>query len=152
MSVQLSNPIPIDQAGRAALSKSSSATPVLVNSKPTGFPSPCSDYAEASLDLNAYLVRHQSASFYFTVETEEMSQIGIYKGDKILVDRSIDAEAGHIVIAVIENEYLLKSLSLRDGLFQLHTNNLSLPMITIERDNDLLVWGVVTAIIRKLRV
>lgn len=112
------------------------------------------DYAQGTLDLNEYLVRHQSASFYFTVETNDMEGSSILKGDKVLVDRSLDAESGHFVVAVIENEYSLRTLLIRRGVYELHTDNPKQIPIKFEDEESqqLSIWGVVTGIVRKLKV
>ena len=154
MTVSLSQPQALNESGRLAIAKSSTAIPLLAEGKPTGFPSPCTDYAQGTLDLNEYLVRHQSASFYFTVETNDMEGSSILKGDKVLVDRSLDAESGHFVVAVIENEYSLRTLLIRRGVYELHTDNPKQLPIKFEdqESQQLSVWGVVTGIVRKLKV
>ena len=71
-----------------------------------GFPSPATDYIEEGLDLNDYLVRHRAASFLFTVQGYSMQGAGIVDGDKVVVDRSIDPQHNHIVIAVVDGDPL----------------------------------------------
>jgi SOS-response transcriptional repressor LexA len=72
------------------------------------FPRRAADYVEQGLDLNTYLVKHKAASFFFNVAGDSMSAAGILDGDKVLVDRSVTPQHGHIVIAVIDAEYTLK--------------------------------------------
>lgn len=70
-----------------------------------GFPSPAADYTEDGLDLNAYLIHHKAASFFFEVSGDSMIGVGMLDGDKVAVDRSIIPQHGHIVVAVLSSEY-----------------------------------------------
>lgn len=58
-----------------------------------GFPSLAADYVEDSLDLNDYLVRNKPAAFMFTVKGDSMKNAGIIEGDKVIVDRSVNAKS-----------------------------------------------------------
>ena len=129
-----------------------SPQPELCHKISAGFPSPAADYVEQGLDLNTYLVQHKAASFFFNVTGESMIGAGILDGDKVLVDRSVTPQHGHIVIAVIDAEYTLKRLYLLDGKVELHPDNPAYAPIRLVEGNELQIWGVVTAVIRKLRV
>jgi len=59
---------------------------------PAGFPNPCADYCETALDLHAYLVKHRAATFIFDVCGDSMKNAGIFDGDKIVVDRAVEAK------------------------------------------------------------
>jgi len=124
--------------------------PLMLQAVPAGFPSPASDYTEDGLDLNAYLIRHRAASFYFSVEGDSMSGAGILDGDKVLVDRAIEPRHGHIVIAVINNDYTLKRLYRRTGVIELRAENPAYRPIRLKEAEELQVWGVVIGVIRKL--
>ncbi len=127
-----------------------SERPLLLQNIPAGFPSPASDFSEDGLDVNAYLIRHRAASFYFTVEGDSMSGAGILDGDKVLVDRAVEPKHGHIVVAVINNEYTLKRLYRRRGVLELRPENPAYKPIRLKEDEELQVWGVVIGVIRKL--
>lgn len=155
MSLSLSSPEQLDSKGFAALSKSGGGSVALLDkTSPTGFPSPCVDYAKPSLDLNEYLVRHPAASFYFTIDSNECEIASFTKGDKLLVDRSVDAQPGHIVIAVLDNDYRLKYLRFKNGCYELHSDlHHEQPIIyNNPQEQQFEAWGVVTAVIRKLKV
>jgi len=126
--------------------------PLLLQKIPAGFPSPASDFSEGGLDINAYLIRHRAASFYFSVEGDSMSGAGILDGDKVLVDRAVESRHGHIVVAVINNEYTLKRLYRRRGVLELRSENPAYPPIRPKENEELQVWGVVIGVIRKLVV
>lgn len=92
-----------------------------------GFPSPATDYVEEGLDLNAYLIQHKVSTFVFTVKGDSMIGAGILSGDKLVVDRSIEARHKQIVVAVINQEYTVKRLYKRAGVIELRPEIQSIP-------------------------
>lgn len=135
-----------------ALQPVPSCQPLVQHKLAAGFPSPAADYVEKGLDLNTYLVLHKEASFFFRVVGESMSGVGIMDGDIVLVDRSVNACHGHYVLAVIDGEYTLKRLHHLHGVIELHPENPSFAPIRLIEGQELQVWGVVTAVVRKFRV
>lgn len=126
-------------------------SPIYESKVPAGFPSPAQDYLEQNgLDLNNYLIHHKAASFFFNVKGESMVEAGIFEGDKVLVDKSVDPLHNHIVIAIYNNEYTLKRLYIKDGVIELRPENKSFSTIKLCEGDELRIWGVVTAVIRKL--
>lgn len=117
-----------------------------------GFPSPAADYEQASLDLNTYLVSNRAATFFFTVSGNSMKNAGIHDGDRVAVDRSILPRHGHIVVAVVNQEYTLKRLYCHQGIVELHADNPEYSPILFADGEELMIWGVVSAVIRKLVV
>lgn len=117
-----------------------------------GFPSPAADYEESSLDLNAFVVQNRAATFFFTVSGCSMANAGILDGDRVAVDRSITPRHGHIVVAVVNHEYTIKRLHMLGGAVELHAEHEAYPPIRFKDGEELCIWGVVTAVIRKLRV
>lgn len=119
---------------------------------PAGFPSPAADYAEQGLDINEYLISHQASTFIFTVVGDSMKNIGILDGDKVTVDRSIEPRHGHIVIAVVNQEYTIKRLHQRAGIVELRPENPAYRPIRFAELDELAIWGVVTGALRKFVV
>ncbi|RJX30658.1 MAG: peptidase [Oxalobacter sp.] len=117
-----------------------------------GFTSTASASCEMGLDLNAYLVRHAAASYYFTVEGDSMRGAGILEGDKLLVDRAIEPRHGHIVVAVVNSEYVLRRLHWQQGVIALRAENPGDAPIHLKEGEALQVWGVVVGVVRKLGV
>jgi DNA polymerase V len=116
-----------------------------------GFPSPADDYAEAKLDLNQALITHPAATFFVKVTGKSMTGIGISPGDILIVDRSIEASDGKIIIAVIDGEFTVKRLSLNsEGVCLLSENPVFAP-IKIHSEANFQVWGVVTYVIHDVR-
>ncbi len=117
---------------------------------PAGFPSPAADHTQKRLDLNEHLIRNKEATFVFRVKGDSMVGIGIYEGDELLVDRSIEAKHGNIVLAVLNNEFTVKRLYRRGGVIKLIAENPLYPPILVKEGEELLVWGVVTRNLHKL--
>lgn len=135
-----------------ALRPRPNTSPLLEHKIAAGFPSPAADYVEKGLDLNAYLVQHKEASFFFHVVGESMCGVGIMDGDIVLVDRAITPTHGHYVLAVIDGDYTLKRFHCQGGTVELHPENAAFAPIRLVEGNELQIWGVVSAVIRKLRV
>lgn len=117
-----------------------------------GFPSPAEDYMNESLDFNRDLIKHPEATFYGQVEGDSMINAGICDGDIAVIDRSIEAEHGDVVIGYIDKEFTVKFLDLthkKDGWIELKPANESFKPIRIDEDSNFRVWGVVIYTIKK---
>ena len=114
-----------------------------------GFPSPAADYLEEGLDLNQYLVQHPTASFLFQVQGQSMQGAGILDGDKVVVDRSVTPRHGHIVVAALDGEFTLKRLHQRQQQLELHPDNPAFSVIRPGPEQQLAIWGVVVALVRR---
>ncbi len=117
---------------------------------PAGFPSPAADHTRKRIDLNEHLIRNGDTTFIFKVKGDSMIDIGIYEGDALLVDRSIEARHGNIVLAVLNNEFTVKRLHKRGGVIKLVPENPRFPTITVKEGEEFDVWGVVTYNLHKL--
>lgn len=117
---------------------------------PAGFPSPAADHTRKRIDLNEHLIRNGDTTYIFKVKGDSMIDIGIYEGDSLLVDRSLDARHGNIVLAVLNNEFTVKRLHKRGGVIKLVPENPRYPTITVKEGEEFNVWGVVTYNLHKL--
>ena len=117
---------------------------------PAGFASPAADHTRKRIDLNEHLIRNKEATFILRVKGDSMSGIGIYEGDELLVDRSIEAKHGNIVLAVLNDDFTVKRLYRRGGVVKLIAENPLYPPITLKDGEELLIWGVVTRNLHKL--
>ena len=115
-----------------------------------GFPSPAADHTRKRIDLNEHLIRNKEATFIFRVKGDSMNGIGIYEGDELLVDRSIEAKHGNIVLAVLNDDYTVKRLYRRGGVVKLIAENPLYPPIVVKDGQELVIWGVVTRNLHKL--
>ena len=115
---------------------------------PAGFPSPSSDeYVQHSLDLHAFLVKHPAATFFVRVVGDSMQGAGIHSGDLLIVDRSLTAENGKIVVALIDGEFTVKRLKIEREALYLVPENPAYSPIRVQPHSDFQVWGVVTYVI-----
>jgi DNA polymerase V len=116
----------------------------------TGFPSPADDHLEATIDLNQHYVRHPAATFFVRVQGTSMIGAGIHSGDMLVVDRSLEAKSGSIVIAVVNGEMTLKRLLLSGDEVWLMPENPDFQPLQILDGMDLQLWGAVAHVIHSL--
>ncbi len=122
----------------------------LYGSRPqAGFASVGDDHIEKVLDINDLVVKHPASTFFVRVEGVSMIGAGIFSGDVLVVDRSLNAKSGSIVVAAINGEMLVKRLFVQGGLHTLHSENADYAPITISEHDDGQVWGVVVGSVRR---
>jgi DNA polymerase V len=124
--------------------------PLYASNVSAGFPSPADEYVEGKLDLNTYLIKNPPATFLVRANGDSMIGAGIYSGDVLVVDRSIDPKDGKIVIAAIDGHLTVKRLSKKEGRIILKAENPKHQDIILEENNDLIIWGVVTSVLHKV--
>lgn len=115
-----------------------------------GLPFHADDSVEKKLDLNELLVKHPTATFFVKVQGESMIGAGIFSGDILLVDRSIEPVDGAIVIAQLNGEFTVKRLKFSGGRPYLLAENPNYKPIQMKEGVEFVVWGVVTSVIRKV--
>ena len=123
--------------------------PLMESAVCCGFPSPAERYAEAPLDLNDLLVRTPAATYFVRAEGDSMSGAGIRSGDILVVDRSLDAQDGAIVIACIDSEFTVKYFRKGAGGIRLEPANPRYPVIRFSEGMEVRLFGVVTACIHQ---
>ena len=117
-----------------------------------GFPSPAEDIRE-KLDLIKLLVRHKASTFFFRVSGVSMVDTGMDEGDIIIVDRAIDPYNNCKAVCFIDGEYTVKRVEMLDGKVRLmpaNENNAKYQPIVVTPDNQFIIWGVVTYVIKKM--
>ena len=117
-----------------------------------GFPSPAEDIRE-KLDLIKLLVKHKASTFFFRVDGVSMVDCDMDEGDIIIVDRAIEPYHNCKAVCYIDGEYTVKRIEIRDGgvrLMPANQNNPSYRPIEVTAENDFMVWGVVTYVIKKM--
>jgi DNA polymerase V len=115
-----------------------------------GFPSPATDHCERKLDLNELCVQHPAATYFVRAQGDSMVEAGIFPGDVLVVDRSITAVHGDIVIASVNGELTVKRLETRPRM-RLVPMNRQYKAIDVPDGADLEVFGVATTVIHSLR-
>lgn len=122
----------------------------LYSSRPqAGFPAPGDDQIERVLDINDLVVRHPASTFFVRVEGDSMTGAGIFSGDVLVVDRSIAARDGHIVVAAVYGEMVVKRLRARGSIHDLVSENPAYAPIMVSGNDDCVVWGVVVGSVRQ---
>ena len=128
----------------------SSHVTYMISKVSAGFPSPADDYLENNLNLDKLLIKNRPSTFLIRAGGDSMINIGIYDGDILIVDRSLDAKSKDIVIASIFGELTVKKLILDvHGNPQLKSENELYSNIEIKNKEDLIIWGVVTSVIHQ---
>ena len=119
-----------------------------------GFPSPADDHVEQRLDVSEYLIDQADATFFVTIQGQSMIDVGLMPGDKVVVDKSKSALVGDIVLAIVDSEFTIKTLSRsKDGSIRLLPENSSgaYKPIEITEATQFEVWGVVTGSFRRFK-
>lgn len=115
-----------------------------------GFPSPAEDFLELTIDLNKELVKHPSTTFYGKVKGESMQDAGFSDGDILIIDKSLQPTDGKIAVCFIDGEFTVKRIKTGKDCIWLIAENKKYNPIKVTKDNDFIVWGIVTNIIKKV--
>ena len=133
------------------ISDSGSFESILVGAIKAGFPSPAEEVRE-KLDLVKLLVRHSASTFFFQVDGVSMVDADMDEGDILIVDKAVDPYNDCKAVCFIDGEYTVKRVSITDSgavLLPCNERNTKFKPIPVGPDNDFLIWGVVTYIIKK---
>ena len=117
--------------------------PLLTDSVSAGFPSPADDYTEENIDLNEHLISNPFSTFFLRVKGDSMINAGIKDKDLIIVDKSLIAKPGNVVIAMIDGEFTIKRLSIKNNELYLKAENHNYPDFKFKNHIDVQIWGVV---------
>ena len=115
-----------------------------------GFPSVADDHIEGTLDLQRYLIPRPAATFFVKAKGESMIGAGIFPGDLLIVDKSIQAKSGNIIIALYQGEFTVKRLVIEQGQGYLKAENPRFPTIAITQVESFEIWGTVTHVIHNV--
>ena len=140
------------QVGKAVTGSRRVEIPFMGGAVMAGFPSPAEQYVERPLDLNELLVAKPAATYYVSAEGDSMEGAGIRSGDLLVVDRSLEAADGSIVIACVDGEFTVKILRKGRGSVWLEAANPAYKPIRFGGEMELRVFGVVTAVIHRFGV
>ena len=122
--------------------------PFYLHKAGAGFPSPATDYIEEDVDLNAHLIKNVPATFVIRVQGKSMTDVGIYDGDLLVVDRSLDPKNFSTVIANVHDELVVKNfIKSKNQNFLSSGSNKIEDKIIINEDSNVFIWGVVTYVI-----
>jgi len=116
-----------------------------------GPPFPADNAIGQSIDLNEFLIKNPTATFFIRVEGESMLNAGIHPGDILIVDKSLDPRPNNIVIASIDGEFLVKRLITECGTKYLVPDNPAVERIELSKNDQVEIWGVVTWVVHKVK-
>jgi DNA polymerase V len=108
-----------------------------------GFPSPADDFIELSIDLNKHIIKHKDTTFFAKVKGHSMKNVGIFDGDLLVIDKSLEPQDGRIAICQIDGEFTIKRIKKEENIFWLIAENEDYKPIKVTPENDFVIWGIV---------
>ena len=109
-----------------------------------GFPSPAERAHEHRLHIDDLIVRHPEATFFVKMESSAMIGAGVFEGDMLVVDRSVEPTQGSIVLATVDDDFLVRRLTRRGDEWYLESASKEYELRKINREFSMSIWGVVT--------
>jgi DNA polymerase V len=124
--------------------------PYITEGVSAGFPSPAADFMETNIDLNKELSENPLATFYIKVKGNSMIDAGINDKDVLVVDRSLEPQNNKIAICCIDGEFTVKRIQVEKDCLYLMPENSNYEPIKVTEENQLIIWGMVTYVIKKV--
>ena len=125
--------------------------PFYLHKAGAGFPSPATDYIEEDVDLNIHLIKNVPATFIIRVQGKSMTDVGIYDGDLLVVDKSLKPKNFSTVVANVYDELVVKNfVKEKDEQFLISGSKKIEDKIIINNDSEIFIWGVVTYVIHSV--
>lgn len=125
--------------------------PFFLETVSCGFPSPAQDSREESLDFNALLFKHKANTYCLRCKGDSMKRKGIFSGDILVVDRTLRAKSGDVIVAEVGGSFTVKTLLIEQGRAILRAENPDFADIHVAQEEELILFGVVTAVVRCLK-
>ena len=115
-----------------------------------GFPSPADDFKELRISIDQEVVRNEEATFYARVSGESMQGAGLDDGDLLVIDRSIEPQDNKIAVCFIDGSFTVKRLKVEVDCVYLMPENKNYEPIKVSEGDELLIWGIVTYVVKKV--
>jgi len=115
-----------------------------------GFPSPADDFRETRISLDEELITNKEATFFAKVSGQSMIGAGLDDNDLLVIDRSIEPTNNKIAVCFLDGEFTVKRLRVENDEVWLQPENPNYPIIKITEENDFIIWGIVTNVVKKL--
>lgn len=115
-----------------------------------GFPSPAADFDETKISLDAFLVKNKEATFYAKASGASMTGAGIDDGDILVINRSLEPQNNQIAVCFLDGEFTVKRIKVTQDEMLLMPENKAFEPIKITEENQLIIWGIVTHVIKKM--
>ena len=132
----------------SASSETALELPLVSEAISAGFPSPALDFTDTAIDFNKHLIKHPSATFYGRVKGHSMKNEGIFDGDLLVVDKSLEPMDGRIAVCFIDGEFTVKKIKLEKDFCWLMPANEEYQPIKVTSENELIIWGIVIHVIK----
>lgn len=117
--------------------------PLITQPVKAGFPNPAEESGSVPLDLNKLVIKHPASTFYMRVDGDSMVDRGIYTGDLVVIDKSLEIRSGDLVVAYVNGEFTLKTFKQADNRGYLLPANPKYQPIVLDENTDFQIWGVV---------
>lgn len=127
-------------------------TPVVGPAASAGFGNHAEPFEDGGLNLHAHVVENPEATFFMRAKGDSMRDAGIFDGDLLVVDRSVKPRAGQVVVAVVNDEFYVKTLRREGTGYRLASANPDYPDIRPGEADSVRIWGVVRASVRQFPV
>ncbi|MBT4868934.1 MAG: translesion error-prone DNA polymerase V autoproteolytic subunit [Polaribacter sp.] len=115
-----------------------------------GFPSPADDFRETRISLDDELIQNKDATFFAKVKGQSMIDAGLDDNDLLVIDRSLEPTNNKIAVCFLDGEFTVKRLRVEKNEVWLQPENPNYPIISITEENDFVIWGIVTNVIKKV--
>ena len=146
MSLQLNSTSKLDIY--SACSTFQMEIPFIIAGISAGFPSPAMDFIDLTIDMNRHLIKHPTSTFYGRVKGDSMKDAGIHDGDLLVIDKSIRPMNNKIAVCYIDGDFTVKRIKIENECIWLIPENMSYKPIKVTSDNDFIIWGIVTHVIK----
>jgi DNA polymerase V len=115
-----------------------------------GFPSPAADFDGTKISIDQLVIKNEAATFYAKASGNSMTGAGIDDGDILVIDRSIEPTDNKIAVCFIDGEFTVKRIKIEEDCVYLQAENPKYKSIKVTEDNDLIIWGIVTYVVKKI--
>lgn len=115
-----------------------------------GFPSSVDDVESSRISLDNELIKNKNSTFYAKVKGQSMINAGLEDNDLLVIDRSLEPENNKIAVCLLDGEFTVKRLRVEKNEVWLQPENPDYPIIKITEENDFVIWGIVTNVIKKV--
>lgn len=132
----------------SAVSETELELPVISAGISAGFPSPAMDFIDLTIDMNKHLIKHPSSTFYGRVKGVSMKNVGIYDGDLLVIDKELNPTNDKIAVCYIDGEFTVKRIKIEHDCVWLVPENENYQPIKVTEENDFIIWGIVTHVIK----
>lgn len=115
-----------------------------------GFPVPADDFEATKVSLDEELIKNKSTTFFAKVRGQSMIGAGLNNNDLLVIDRSLEPSNNKIAVCFIDGDFTVKRLKVNNEGVWLQPENPDYPIIKINAENDFIIWGIVTNVIKKV--